>query len=105
MWTTSTDMQPARARASDCTGDGPARPSESTTTGAWPAWPRKRRSPSHVSSTSTGGLLSANLALHRHEAGDPLLQRGMRAEQAAEGLARERVHDEHVRGGRLDPAH
>src|SRR6185436_12993015 len=102
MWTTSTDMQPARARASDCTGDGPARPSESTTTGACPAWPRKRRPPSQVSSTTTGGLPSAKLALHGHEPGDPLLQRRVRAEEAAEGLAGERVHDEHVRGGGLD---
>src|SRR4029453_12733162 len=105
MWTTSTDMHPARARARACTGEGPAVPSESTTTGAWPAWPRKRRSPSQVSSTSTGGLSSANLALHGHEARDALLQRRMRAEEAAEGLAREGVHDEQVRGGRLDVVH
>src|SRR5258706_2859186 len=98
MCTTSTDMQPARARARAWTGEGPAVPSESTTIAACPAWPRKRRSPSQVSSTSTGGLPSAKLALHGHEAGDPLLQRRVRAEEPAEGLARERVHDEQVRG-------
>src|SRR5687768_8518274 len=102
MCTRSTDMQPARARARACTGEGPALPSESTTTGAWPARPRKRRSPSQVSSTSTGGFPSAKLALHGHEARDALLQGRVGAEEAPQRLARERVHDEHVRGGRLD---
>ena len=50
---------------------------------------------------SIGGLPSANLALHRHQPLDPLLQRRVRAEEAAEGPSRERVHDEEVRGGGL----
>src|SRR5438552_17600758 len=107
MWARSTDMHPARARPRACTGEGPARPSLSPTIAASPARPRKRRSPSQTSSTSTGGLApaTASAALHGREAGDALLEGRMGAEQAAEEAPRERVDDEHVRGGGIGVLH
>ena len=52
-------MQPASAKASVCTGDGPATPALSRTIDAWLLVPENLRSPIQVRSRVIGGLGTA----------------------------------------------
>src|SRR6476646_8558867 len=49
-------MQPAKANARACTGDGPATPALSSTIDAVPLVPENCRSPTHFRSTMVGGF-------------------------------------------------
>src|SRR4051794_5258098 len=95
MWTTSMPMQPARAKASACTGDGPACPALSSTMDACPELPARTSSRSQTSSTVVGAFMRPIVALRAAETSGGL-GTGALAEQARQGEPSERKRHEQV---------
>src|SRR5437588_11763534 len=92
MCATSMPMQAASAKASACTGDGPACPALSSVMAASPLRPPNTRWRSHTSCTVTGGFIGAIVDGLGRLGSLRLIAR----EERGNGEPRERQEHEHV---------